>query len=174
MLETKEFNHRQKIAELLEQKFLEMHFGTNPDIVALAKKLISLGQKKAIYALNQYVDVLGSNIDVKPLIAKIYVEFNISAVEAEIQKINEARQKHQQAKDEVQTYFQSLRKYRKYWDAEYLLKLLGYEIEEVGQGLLKPPVIKIYKKDQSGGLLFINEFSSKGALVIWTIENITI
>lgn len=170
ILETKEFSHRQQIAERLEQKFLELHFGTNPDIISLAKKLIFLGQKKAIVALNQYVDVLGSNFDVKPLIAKIYVDFNIAAIEAEIQKSIETRQKHQQTKDEIQVYLQSLRKYRKYWDAEYLLKLLGYEIKEIGQGLIKPPVIQIYKKDQSGGRLLIKDFSSKGALVIWAIE----
>ncbi len=172
ILETKEFNHRQKLAAGLEQKFLELHFGTNPDIVLLAKKLISLGHKRAIVALNEYVDVLGSNIDAKPLITKIYADFNINAFESEIQRSNEARQKSQYALDEAQTYLRSLRKYRKYWDAEYLLKLLGYEIEEIGQGVFKPLLINIYKKDQSGGRLFIKEFSSKGALVIWAIETI--
>lgn len=172
ILETKEFNHRQQLAAGLEQKFLELHFGTNPDIVLLAKKLISLGHKRAIVALNEYVDVLGSNIDAKPLITKIYADFNINAFESEIQRSNEARQKSQCALDEAQTYLRSLRKYRKYWDAEYLLKLLGYEIEEIGQGVFKPLLINIYKKDQSGGRLFIKEFSSKGALVIWAIETI--
>lgn len=172
ILETKEFNHRQQLAAGLEQKFLELHFGTNPDIVLLAKKLISLGHKRAIVALNEYVDVLGSNIDAKPLITKIYADFNINAFESEIQRSNEARQKSQSALDEAQTYLRSLRKYRKYWDAEYLLKLLGYEIEEIGQGVFKPLLINIYKKDQSGGRLFIKEFSSKGALVIWAIETI--
>ena len=172
ILETKEFNHRQQLADRLEQKFLELHFGTHPDIVLLAKKLISLGKKKAIVALNEYVDVLGSNIDAKPLIAQIYADFNINALESEIQKSNEARQKRQQALDEAHVYLRSLRKYRRYWDAEYLLKLLGYEIEEIGQGLLKPSVINIYKKDQSGGRLFLKDFSSKGALVIWAVETI--
>lgn len=172
ILETKEFNHRQQLAAGLEQKFLELHFGTNPEIVLLAKKLISLGHKRAIVALNEYVDVLGSNIDAKPLITKIYADFNINAFESEIQRSNEARQKSQHALDEAQTYLRSLRKYRKYWDAEYLLKLLGYEIEEIGQGVFKPLLINVYKKDQSGGRLFIKEFSSKGALVIWAIETI--
>lgn len=172
ILETKEFNHRQQLADRLEQKFLELHFGTNPDLVLLAKKLIALGQKKAIVALNEYVDVLGSNIDAKPLITKIYVDFNINELESEIQRSNEARQKNQYALDEPQIYLQSLRKYRKHWDAEYLLKLLGYEIEEIGQGIFKPSLINIYKKDPSGGRLFLKEFSSKGAMVIWTIETI--
>jgi hypothetical protein len=172
ILETKEFNHRQQLADRLEQKFLELHFGTNQDIVLLAKKLIALGHKKAIVALNEYVDVLGSNIDANPLITKIYADFNINAFESEIQKSNEARQQSQHASNEAQIYLQSLRKYRKYWDAEYLLKLLGYEIEEIGQGVFMSPLINIYKKNQSGGRLFIKEFSSKGALVIWAIETI--
>jgi ATP-dependent exoDNAse (exonuclease V) alpha subunit len=172
ILETKDFNHRQQLADRLEQKFLELHFGTNQDIILLAKKLIALGHKKAIVALNEYVDVLGSNIDAKPLITKIYADFEINAFESEIQKSNEARQKSQHALDEAQIYLQSLRKYRKYWDAEYLLKLLGYEIEEIGQGIFKPLLINVYKKNQNDGRLFLKEFSSKGALVIWAIETI--
>jgi len=172
ILETKEFNHRQQLADRLEQKFLELHFGTNQDIILLAKKLIALGHKRAIVALNEYVDVLGSNIDAKPLITKIYADFNINAFESEIQKSNEARQKSQHSLHEPRIYLESLRKYRKYWDAEYLLKLLGYEIEEKGQGVFMPPLINIYKKDQRGGRLFIKEFSSKGALVLWVIETI--
>jgi curved DNA-binding protein CbpA len=84
MLETKNFNARHQIAEKMEHSFLELHFGTNAEIVAFAKKLIVLGHKKAIVALNNYVDVLGSDTAAKPIIDKIQKEFHVSVWEQEL------------------------------------------------------------------------------------------
>ena len=78
MLETKKFQDRHSLANFMENQFLEQHFGTNKQVLAFAKELIQLGLKEAIIALNQYVDVLGSNIDPMLVINRIESEHNVA------------------------------------------------------------------------------------------------
>jgi curved DNA-binding protein CbpA len=77
LLETKRFDERIAIANSLEKNFLEMHFGTDSKIILFAKFLISQGNKKAVVALNNYVDVLGSSVNPQLIIEKITKEFNL-------------------------------------------------------------------------------------------------
>jgi hypothetical protein len=77
ILDCKKFNTRHEIANAMESAFLERHFGSDPKIIAFAQKLIVLGAKDAMYKLNQYVEVLGSGIDVEKVIVKITLDFEI-------------------------------------------------------------------------------------------------
>lgn len=77
ILESKKFDDRNAIANNLEKNFLELHFGTDSKIILFAKFLISQGNKKAVVALNNYVDVLGSSINPQLIIEKITKEFNL-------------------------------------------------------------------------------------------------
>lgn len=81
MLETKEFNNRQKIANILEQRFLENYFGSHPKILEFALKLIFDGKKEGAKELNKAVNVFGSGIDsdavIKKLTTKHYPEEEI-------------------------------------------------------------------------------------------------
>jgi curved DNA-binding protein CbpA len=78
ILETKKFDDRNILANELERKFLEMHFGTNKRIILFAQFLIAKGEKKAIVSLNQYVDVLGSSINPHLIIEKISAEHEVN------------------------------------------------------------------------------------------------
>ena len=78
ILETKKFDDRNILANELERKFLEMHFGTNKRIILFAQFLIAKGEKKAIVSLNQYVDVLGSSINPHLIIEKISAEHKVN------------------------------------------------------------------------------------------------
>jgi hypothetical protein len=77
ILESKKFDDRLAIANSLEKNFLELHFGTDSKIILFARFLISQGNKKAVVALNNYVDVLGSSINPQLIIEKITKEFNL-------------------------------------------------------------------------------------------------
>lgn len=78
VLETKKFDDRNFLANELERKFLEMHFGTNKRIILFAQFLIAKGEKKAIVSLNQYVDVLGSSINPHLIIEKISADHKVN------------------------------------------------------------------------------------------------
>jgi curved DNA-binding protein CbpA len=78
ILETKKFDDRNFLANELERKFLEMHFGTNKRIILFAQFLIAKGEKKAIVSLNQYVDVLGSSINPHLIIEKISADHKVN------------------------------------------------------------------------------------------------
>jgi curved DNA-binding protein CbpA len=78
ILETKKFDDRNLLANELERRFLETHFGTNKWIIFFAQYLISKGLKKAIVSLNQYVDVLGSSINPQLIIEKISDEHKVN------------------------------------------------------------------------------------------------
>jgi curved DNA-binding protein CbpA len=77
LLEVKLFDQRTKVAEALEQKFLETYFGTNPQILSFARDLVALGHKAASKRLNETVRVLGRGIEPNLVIKKIRDEFKI-------------------------------------------------------------------------------------------------
>ena len=83
ILEIKKFDDRNLLANELERRFLEMHFGTNKRIILFAQYLISKGQKKAIISLNQYVDVLGSSINPQLIIEKISAEHKVNYLKSQ-------------------------------------------------------------------------------------------
>ena len=59
MLAEKAFEKREHVAAELEQKFMELYFGSNPKILDFARSLISGGHKAAAKALNKAISVLG-------------------------------------------------------------------------------------------------------------------
>lgn len=77
LLEEKLFQARLEVAEKLEQKFLELYFGKNPEIISFAQILIMDGEKLAAKRLNKAVSVLGSNIEPEIIINKIRKDFPI-------------------------------------------------------------------------------------------------
>ena len=197
MLETKEFNARYQIAEKIEQSFLELHFGTNSEIVEFAKHLITLGHKKAVVALNQYIDVLGSQTNAKPIIQKIRDEFDVISWELEknnrdrvdkshaaaaerkkqqetelIQKKREENLKKQIEKERIESLKSHVRSQRKYDDAYELLSRSGYDIQAKSQGFFKPSFIELLKIEPGGNRASVKQFESNGQLVIWVVENL--
>lgn len=80
LLDMKAFEKREKIAEVLEEKFLQTYFGSNPAIVAFARDLIFEGNKAASKALNDSIRVLGSDIPAERIINKICNDFNVRTV----------------------------------------------------------------------------------------------
>jgi curved DNA-binding protein CbpA len=71
LLEHKKFNERNELAKILENHFLETYFGKNPKIIAFAKQLILLGDKKSAKELNRAVNLLGSDVDPTLIINRI-------------------------------------------------------------------------------------------------------
>lgn len=80
LLETKQFQSRQQIAQTAETQFLKTYFGTNPKIVEFARSLISASYKAPAKALNDAVRVLGSGVEAEPLIRKITADFSLHAL----------------------------------------------------------------------------------------------
>jgi curved DNA-binding protein CbpA len=76
VLESKSFEDGVVLAGKLANKFLELYFGKNPDIVAFARILIGVGRKPAALALNDAVRVLGVRVDARRVIRKIVDEFD--------------------------------------------------------------------------------------------------
>jgi curved DNA-binding protein CbpA len=67
------FKERKEIAKNMEQKFLETYFGSNEEILSIARKLIFIfNDKKLLRELNEAVNVLGTS-DPDPIVAKFKV-----------------------------------------------------------------------------------------------------
>ena len=71
ILETKQFDARDRLARLMENSFLERHFGSNPKIIAYARSLIRAGERDAIKHLNKLIDVLGDGADADKIIQAV-------------------------------------------------------------------------------------------------------
>jgi len=83
LLDSKKFEEREELARALELEFLKSYFGTNPEIVAFARQLIEKRNKAAARALNEAINVLGSNVDAKRVIYQLQKTFSIDKVEKE-------------------------------------------------------------------------------------------
>lgn len=138
MLESKKFPQRVEIAQQLETNFLERYFGTNPEIIVFAKDLISTGNKQAVKMLNNYIDVVGSEVPAQTIIRKITDQYQIykaNQIDGEpLQKLKEAAVR--------------------WGDLESSLSLIrasGLEYKEVGGSLFKNPNYEITRKDSVFG-----------------------
>lgn len=80
MLQEKEFEQREKIAEAMEQHFLELYFGSDPAILSFAKKIIFAGKKSAAKELNETIRVLGNKIDPNRVVERISKDHNLSSL----------------------------------------------------------------------------------------------
>ena len=71
LYETKDFDNRQLIAQLIETNYLQKYFGTNEEILKFAKILIICRFSNAAKKLNRAINLLGSNLDPIPVIDRI-------------------------------------------------------------------------------------------------------
>lgn len=169
MLEKKLFENRQMVAASMENAFLERYFGTDASTIQFAKELIRLGQKDAIVALNQYVDVLGSRVDPLPVIAKIEKDYKVrdvrkAAVEAQEASIIEAA-----TLEKIAKLKSNVRHYRNASEARELASLMGYEVNVLGGGLFKPDNYEIRKLKTKE---HISTLTPASAFVRWAVETI--
>lgn len=88
LLETKQFEDRCCLADLMEHHFLETYFGDNPKILGFAQALIIGGRREAAQALNNTIRVLGVNADPARVIWKIARDFDARHLAADRQKIS--------------------------------------------------------------------------------------
>lgn len=127
LIETKKYQERGKIADAMEQAFLERYFGTDSRIILYAKELISFGYKDAIKGLNRYVDVMGSDVPAELIIKKIEEQYSLSARrEQSTQRTNSQR---------ISDLIHLLRSYPFTSEAFELASLLGYKIHHTPGGL---------------------------------------
>ncbi len=80
LLESKLFEERIKIANKLEQEFLETYFGDNSSVLDFAKELINSGNKVVAKELNKAIKVLGSQKS-QEIIHRIRTKYNILSFE---------------------------------------------------------------------------------------------
>jgi curved DNA-binding protein CbpA len=71
LLELKEFNRRKELADVFERHFLERYFGTNEQVLSYAKLLIVKNQRDALRAVNEAVNLLGSDVDPAVIIENV-------------------------------------------------------------------------------------------------------
>jgi hypothetical protein len=77
LLETKQFDTREALARLMEDRFLRIYFGDDEKCLGFARRLIIARQRKAAIALNETRRVLGDSADMSAIIAKIGRDFDI-------------------------------------------------------------------------------------------------
>ena len=163
MLESKKFQQREEIAQELEKRFLEAHFGSDPEIISFAKALIDSGHRDAVRALNNYVDVLGSDLNSNLIIKKVTDDFGIDIYRA----MQGKNQKIAELKSEVKNhgYLDSAKK---------LIQASQLYVEEYGGGLFSAPNYNVYKKDSSESpkveLILTNV--TAGKLIKWVQTNL--
>jgi curved DNA-binding protein CbpA len=140
MLESKKFPQRVEIAQHLEVNFLERYFGSDREIIIFAKDLIAIGNKQAIQALNNYIDVVGSEVPAQIIIRKITDQFQLRVYKTK------------------QIDGEPLRKLKenagRWGDLESSLALIrasGLEYNELGGSLFKNPNYEILRKDSALG-----------------------
>lgn len=122
LLDSKKYNHRSQIAAGIERQFLQRYFGTNERVLEYARELIQAGHREAARALNNIVDVMGSEIDPSLVIQRIERQYSISSANFE--------------REGVEALARSVRETGYFTEAVQLAKLLGYAVEEHSTGFL--------------------------------------
>lgn len=89
MLSTQEFDHRHELAKALELRFLENYFGSNPEVIDFARKLIFDGKKDGAKELNRAINVLGFKSDPGPIIRKLTEKYYKKELDEEREKQEE-------------------------------------------------------------------------------------
>lgn len=162
LLDSQRFDERNKIASDLEQKFLEIYFGTNEKITKYAKELISFGFKDAIKGLNKLVDVLGSKTNPDLIVDHIEKEFQL---ESRRKKLLD----NPSGLDRIQWLKLQL-KDKNYPELAFeYARLIGYFIEHESGAFLRSDRYSIYDKDKSTEL-FCTDSSAK--LCKWIREKL--
>ena len=131
LIEHKPFKVRNELAQTMERNFLERHFGTNQEILDYAKELIKWGFKDAIKRLNEFVDVLGSDIESTAIIKRIENEFGLAERRAEKYKVKSKKEQDDYAAVLIKST-RSKMLYHVLSDETFkYARLMGYEIDFV-------------------------------------------
>lgn len=146
LLETKDFESRQKIAKSLEDKYFQTYFGENQKIVDFAKEIIELDVRQALVALNNYLEVLGSEIDPQPIINAISKEYNLKQKRSEYWAANKSKEAMEEHENELGVLYQDVLHHGYIDSALKILNLKGFEFE-------------ISKSRESGGLFSFGKSS---------------
>jgi curved DNA-binding protein CbpA len=78
MLESKEFDKKENVADKMEFEYLTSYFGRDKRIQSFAKALILGNHRDAARELNTAITVLGKRVDVERIIAQVKSEFNLN------------------------------------------------------------------------------------------------
>ena len=81
LLESRKFQESENLANKIEKSFLSKYFGTNPMILAFAKRLILGGNRLAAKELNETVNVLGTSVAPGIIVKRICDKFKIATTE---------------------------------------------------------------------------------------------
>ena len=167
LLETKNFSKRTQIALHLEKVFLERYFGTSQKILAYARSLIIAGRKKEAKALNQLVDVMGSELDPNLLIDQIEKDFGPRDLSDRSKEILKRSKEAEQKRERIVQLEYAIRARGYYDDALEYSQLLGYEVEEFEGSIFKQPklVVKTPAKE-------ILRFGNAKAFILWVQESL--
>jgi hypothetical protein len=163
MIESRKFDQRDTIANDMERKFLAAHFGTQPDIIKFAVRLIEMGHREAIRALNNYVDVLGTGLDSKLIIKKVIDDFQLDTL-----------QKNQEDKLRIETLRREVAVNGSMKSAMELAYLSGYVVFSVGNGLFSQMTHSIHEKNELGEPSEIAILDRVGPrqFIQWVLENL--
>ena len=77
LLDAKNFNDRQALADRLEDHYFEKYFGSNTDIRRFAKRLITVGNRSAAKELNEAINLLGSQVDPSIIIERVKKKYQM-------------------------------------------------------------------------------------------------
>ncbi len=169
ILETKQFQNSEAVAEAMEKAFLERYFGVNERVLAYAKELIKYGMKDAVAALNKYVDVLGSGIDPMPVIAKIEKDFKVLEIRRANAKVQESSFFDAKTLVNIEKMRKDVKYYRIANDALKLAYLLRYRVEITGGGFFKP---NIYTVRTSSSYEIVASLKSPQEFTEWVVTSL--
>ena len=161
LLETRNFQIRAKVAEDLEKQFLIQYFGSNAKVLEYALKLILAKEKAAARALNDVVEVMGSDIPAELVISRIDADFGLTQKWKQREDLAASAAKRRLLSSELQHY-------KDYDSAKNLCKAAGYEVGESGRGIFRQVEISIAK---SSGI--VQKFETKESFINWALANLT-
>ena len=147
VLESKNFNDREEIAQHLEKEFLQRYFGRNVLIQDFAKELIFSRNKEAAKALNDLVSVMGEDVDPALLIGRVADEFGL-VDEKERRRLCEELKRYYNVRDAVQ-----------------LAELAGFSVRTRPGGFFKGYTYVVMRKGQPNEVE--SEISGERALIEW-------
>lgn len=180
IIEKKQFKMRKELAQSMENTFLINHFGTNPEILKYAKRLIEFGFKDAIKRLNKLVDVLGSDIDSSAIIRQIESEFKLNELRKKNKGDIQRENKGFSNKEDVD-YAANLLETTRYKllsdpyseEALKFARLIGYEIELIKNqfgGFWTRDKYHLRKRHENK-IIFTTH--SRELLCVWISKNLT-
>ncbi len=162
MLESKKFHQRLEIAQAMEDNFLEQFFGTNLEIINFAKLLISAGNKQGVKALNNYVDVVGSDIPAQVIIQKVTDQFKI--------KIYTAKQVNGEP---LRAIKDNVRRWGHANEVQSLIVASGLECIEKRSGVFSTTEYEIFtSKGTWGQRLLVTQLKNSTEMILWVRANL--